>query len=624
MALYNELEQALIAADKAGNSDDVRVIMGELDKLKNQTKALGYQYQQPERVDPTEGMSGMQLARAGAGKGMTDIGRGLGQLVGAVSMDDINRSRKEDAPLMQTGGGRLGNIGGTVVALAPTAFIPGANTVTGATLIGGATGALTTPGTFEERRNAGLMGAAGGFLGQMIPKGINSLRAAAEPLTDAGRAKIIGRVMNSAAGENADEVVGRLRSASPIVPGSNPTAAEVANSGGISALQRSMSAANPEAYAHRGMEQASARVNALRTIAGDEGQREMFDAMRKTTAQKLYEEAYAKGVDLAKDAATGQFLSKAQQAGRKAEITKLMNTPAMQQAAEAAKNLAKNEMVRIDNPAGSVQGLDYMRRALSDQIKNAQGNEQRVLIGLRDRLDTTLNTISPKYAEARATFAEMSKPINQIDVGKTLLDKLQGPLADHGALASETGSMYARALRNEGEAAARSATGMKQGLSDVLSPEQMKTVTSVAQDLARKANAQDLGRGVGSNTFQNFAMDNLAQTMGVPSAVKSLAGVVPGLSPTATLIAKGARAATGLAYKHSDEIMRQQIAQALLNPQVAADLMSKASQPTLIARAINQLPPSVVKQLPPQDVIKLLQAMPGVTGAAVGSAYATQ
>lgn len=113
--------------------------------------------------NPTEGMSTFQKVAAGAGKALTDLGRGAGQLVGAVSREDVDEARKLDAPLMATGAGKAGAIGGGLVPLAALAMIPGANTIAGSAALGAATGALEPVGKDESRlSNIGLGGAVGG------------------------------------------------------------------------------------------------------------------------------------------------------------------------------------------------------------------------------------------------------------------------------------------------------------------------------------------------------------------------------------------------------------------------------------------------------------------------------
>lgn len=105
---------------------------------------------------------------AGAGKAMVDLGRGAGQMVGAVSRQDIEDSRKIDAPLMNTTAGKLGNLAGNVAMLAPTTMIPGANTVTGASTIGAVTGLLQPSTSTGETIGNIALGGAGGAAGQAV------------------------------------------------------------------------------------------------------------------------------------------------------------------------------------------------------------------------------------------------------------------------------------------------------------------------------------------------------------------------------------------------------------------------------------------------------------------------
>lgn len=568
----------------------------------------------PMNVDPTEGMSTTDRFLAGAGKALTDVGRGVGQAVGLVSSDDVNESKKRDAALMNTTAGTVGNIAGNVAAFAPTAMIPGANTITGAALIGAGANAVATPGNFSERGLAALAGGAGGAIGQSIPRAVGVMRAAAEPLTAGGRERIIGRTMNRAVGDDAAAVAARLRGAQPLVPGSMPTAAEVGESGGMAALQRAMSAADPEAYAHRGMQQNAARVQALRDIAGDEGQKEFFRQARSSTANDLYERAFSVPIEV-------ENLSPAM----RGEMTRLMQMPAIQDALQVARTNAQNHGMNTNAMEGSVAGLHQAKLALDDRIAALSGgtanqaNAARATEAARDRLVTFMERMSPDYNDARTTYAAMSRPINQQDVGQALLNKLQPSLAENGALARETANSYATALRN-GDATVRQATGRRMALDEVMDPAQMQSLQAVAQDLGRKANAQDLGRGVGSNTFQNFAMDNLSQSMGMPSAVRAIGGMIPGLSPTATVLARGAQGVGGMAYRNADDAIRRDMAQALLNPQASARLMELAAEPGALAQALRRLPANVQRALPPDEVIRLLQASPGVAGIGLANA----
>ncbi len=112
---------------------------------------------------------------AGMGKAFADTGRGIGQLAGQVSREDVAEQRRLDAPLMDTTAGKVGNIAGNVAMLAPTAAIPGANTVTGAGVIGAATGFLQPSVSTSETVTNTLFGGAGGAAGQRVANSIGNL-----------------------------------------------------------------------------------------------------------------------------------------------------------------------------------------------------------------------------------------------------------------------------------------------------------------------------------------------------------------------------------------------------------------------------------------------------------------
>ena len=614
MATLEHLESALLKADAAGDVESARVLAGEIRRMRGNQSAAADLVANPRPNDPTRGMSGPQKFAAGAGKAMYDVGRAIGQPLGIVSQQDIEESRRLDAPLMDTGAGTAGNIVGTAATLAPAALIPGANTVVGAGLIGAGTGAALTPGTLEERGQAAFMGGLGGVLGQSIPAAYRTVKAAARPLTKKGQDKILADLLRKTTGDNAADVAARLRSAQPLVPGSMPTAAEVGESGGLAALQRAMSSANPEEYAQRGMEQASARLSALRGIAGDDAAVAAAKAARDGAAQPLYEKALNQAVT------------------RSPELDDLLSRPIMRQAkAKAAQLAADNgEAFVLEAPAAaknaivdsmgiplrageaanpgtySARGLHYLKLALDDigngNATTALGrNEMRALSSNREQLLNILDDAVPDYAAARQAFAQGSAPVNQMKVGQALLEKVQPALAENGALARETGSQYATALRNSDQLA-KKLTGSRGGLESVMTPDQMSTLQAVAQDLARKSNAQDLGRGVGSNTFQNFSMNSLAESSGMPSAVGGLFNMIPGVGTVANV----AKAAGGALYKSKDEVMKQRMAQILLNPQETAGLMELAlAQPGKVAQLLRN---------------PRLQALPGIMGASLPAA----
>lgn len=548
-------------------------------------------------VDPTEDMNILQTGAAGLGKMMVDTGRGVKQLLGIGDQkklqQTIDQEKEATKPLMDTWGGNIGNIAGQIgLAVLPGGAVARAGNIARApgmvaagnammappmTLgglgigagMGAAQGGIQPVATGETRAGNMILPAIGGAVVPAIGMAGGAVRGAVEPLYEGGREAIIGRALRSAAGAGADDAVRNLQGARELVPGSLPTAAEVANSGGIAAMQRAAAAIDPEAYAARGAAQNTARVSALQDLAGTSGEREFYAAARSATANDLYNKAYEKGIDIRRAPESGKFLPKAEVAGVRGEITKLMKRPAIQSAIEDARRMAANEGVNLTNPQGSIQGLDYVKRALDDQIKNTTpgSHEGRILKDLKDRLLTTIDRLSPTYADARNTFTQMSRPINQMDIAQEISDKSINPL---------TGIMQPQAFaRNLSDDAAARATGYNRAtLANTLEPNQLGLLGNIRDDLARSVAAQNMGRGAGSDTVQKMSMTSLMQQSGLPVGILS----VPGLGR-----------AGNWAYQQTDEMMKQRLAQALLDPQQTAQLMLAARRNPQLARAIEEV-----------------------------------
>jgi hypothetical protein len=190
MSDRQRLEQALVNADAAGDVDAARTLASALRSMPAATKAervAELKRQNPGEYDPTSpewqakygataGMSTTDKFLAGMGKSFMDTGRGIKGLAldmlpgssGDQYRQQIDETKRLDAPLMNTTSAKVGNFAGTVAQAAPLALIPGANTYTGAALIGAGQGLMRPVGTQDSRTmNAGL-GAAGGVAGKFI------------------------------------------------------------------------------------------------------------------------------------------------------------------------------------------------------------------------------------------------------------------------------------------------------------------------------------------------------------------------------------------------------------------------------------------------------------------------
>jgi hypothetical protein len=542
-----------------------------------------------DEFNPTNGMSTAELVAAGIGKGMTDLARGakerFQQAFGSPTMsslvsgekpeDAIAESRRLDAPLMATTAGKTGNIVGKVAASLPTVLIPGANTLAGAALIGGAQGALE-PTTADESvlKNIAVGGAggAGGYAaGKLIGATVKGARAAVEPFYEAGQQRIVGRALNSAAGSDAAAVRNRLAEAAQpfvgpsqpglarnalgeLVPGSVPTVGQAAQNAGVASMERAATATNPAVtnqVSNRLAAQNSARVNVLQDMAGQGGERDMAAAARDATSDQLYGAARANGVDASAVAP---------------EALAALQARIPQGILDKAKSLAKISGSPMDDTT-SVEGLHYVKMALDDAISSAKASgsktEARALTKLQQDFLQGMDAMSPDYAAARTVHAQMSAPINQMDVAQRLVDKSVNPLT--GTLQP---SAYARSL-NDGTAAA--ATGLPGAtLEGTMTNQQGNLLQSILADLQRSNAANNAGRGVGSDTVQKLAYTNLLDQAGVPTFLREL--------KPAQVVGNIATRVGDAAYARQNRELSNRLAELMLSPQDASQAMGAAAR----------------------------------------------
>lgn len=119
--------------------------------------------------------SAMENYVAGIGQGMSSVGRGLGQVTGLVSQEEIDEAKRLDAPLLDTGAGLAGSLTGAVASTLPAAAIPGVGTYPGAIAAGGLIGGLGPVASDESRTRNTLLGAAGGGAGRAAVGGLSRL-----------------------------------------------------------------------------------------------------------------------------------------------------------------------------------------------------------------------------------------------------------------------------------------------------------------------------------------------------------------------------------------------------------------------------------------------------------------
>lgn len=75
----------------------------------------------PVPADPTENMTALQRGAAGMGRGMTNVARQLGNMMGAIPDQYLKDVAEEDAALMNTTAGQVGSFLGELAVTAPLA-----------------------------------------------------------------------------------------------------------------------------------------------------------------------------------------------------------------------------------------------------------------------------------------------------------------------------------------------------------------------------------------------------------------------------------------------------------------------------------------------------------------------
>lgn len=549
----------------------------DLSKLSDdELRAIVAQAKQPKGdapIDPTADMPWWEQGLAGIGKAFVDTGRGVGQLVGAVSREDVDAAKKRDAPLMDRGWGMAGNIAGNVI---PALAMP-SSTIPKALAYGAGLGFTQPVGTQDSRAENTILG---GALNAALPVAgalYRGGRALVEPVLAPKRTA--ARVLEQFAD---DPQAMRLAAggAQELVPGSKPTLAQVVQQPGISSLERgAMNQPGPlqQGLTERALEQNAARKAAIDDLSGADGRLDFNKANRDETAQMLYAKAFAEAPEDSK--------------WIKGEVNKLMKRPAFVDALKDAQELALNQGIKVSpkNPENATQLLHFTKMGLDDQIERSMTtlgkptNQTRALIDTRDSLVSLMESkgFSPSYREARDTYKQMSQPINEMELAGQMGQKLIP------SLEAVTGQQApARLLANNFASDVRRRSG---DIDRAFSPEGKAKLDGLLQDLQRKASAEGLGKATGSPTAQYLTTQNLMRQvmgpMGLPAGLADkAAGMVmgtPGVGGAAQWLMKG-----------PEHRVQRELADLLLDPSQASQAFAQINRaPNPWQRRLGQAAP---------------------------------
>lgn len=451
-----------------------------------------------EKLNPVKDNSFWENARIGVGKGLTDVARGIGQLTGQVSNEDVKESRKYDAPLMQTGGGMVGSVVGQA---APAILVPGAQTVLGAGATGSLLGLLSPAESTNERLANTAFGGVGGAATAGAVKAVGgatkAVHKALSPYLPGGTARIEGKAFRAIAGDKADDVVRALENSRQIVPGSLPNAGEAsvgAQSPQFAALQEILGRGfATDRYNARDKAQQAARQGLLSKIAGDE------DALK--TALQIRDDVTAPMRERALSGANRSGLLKAQpfQDG----LTELASRPEnlTSSTVQSALGDVKKLIADATRPDGTIDAnsLYTLRKSgISDTInKFAEANktsDKRFTAGLlgdvKSVMDDAIEMAGGKgWKNYLQTYSRLSERPDQMKIGQFLQDKLTG------AKMEERPAVFLNAMRTEPTTINKSINFKGEKISDFMRPDQMQSLNSITDDLLRQEEMARLARG---------------------------------------------------------------------------------------------------------------------------------
>lgn len=506
-----------------------------------------------------------------------------------------------------SGGGRGGEAAVRLLGGGPGAQAAGklAGQSVGSAGLGALTGALapvTEEGDYTKNKLTQI--GTGAAVGAVMPGATqlvtgagrrlgSTVRALVDPFTESGQNRIAGNLLNRFA-----EGGPMTPNTATLVQGSSPTLAQATGNPGLASLERGLQASNP------------AMTNALSERAGANAEARLAAAQKATGTQADLASAIS---ERASNAADDYLKTHIGIPVANTEYSALKETPAFKAAFNRAQAMARNAGTSLEtttqnranaNLGGAAgrpetyvsgQGLQIIKEALDDQInKAAQAGAKKQasnLLGVKDKLLTLMDREIPGYSDARAAYAEASRPIDAMRYLQSLnLTDAQGNI---------TLAKVQNALKNVQKQ--RALPGVRDAKS--VTQEQIDALSAIRDDLLRGSQSF-AGKPLGSNTFQNLATNNIIE-QALPAPVRALMGGTSG--PVSNLAGK----AGNLLYSGANEQIQNRLMEMMMSPQSGLNAIQNVSR----AQAAGPLGGNLLLQRLAPNLLPA--AVIGATGAAV-------
>jgi hypothetical protein len=400
--------------------------------------------------------------------------------------------------------------------------------------------------------------AAPGTASTAIPAAGRAIRETVRPFTQAGREVITGNVLRQLARE-PETAVTRMQEFQPQVPGYTPTTAQASRDVGLISAETPIRALDVTGkFAAQASEANKARMAIIDRLAKDKDAINVAISNREAATAPMRESAFA-----ASTTTPEQFQS-AITLVVDDTINNILKTPAgKRDTVISAMEDTRNMVRRANNPAelyeirkdlrAAEQGLlDRVDRggASANAFKAARNELNKVISSVDDVIDSA----APGYKDYLKVYSQRTKNIEKVEAAQGFRGKVLSTIPDPINVGQFMISQpnFVRAIR-----AAAKETDMSQM--------QVKILERVGRDLDSGV-LNKSGRVPGSDTFKNLSTANVIGGI----IGKQMFGEVPAAANKVV-------APLNWLYNGTDDQIRELLVDAMLDPKLAARLMSKAS-----------------------------------------------
>jgi hypothetical protein len=428
-----------------------------------------------------------------------------------------------------------------------------------------ATASTAAAGSLREGGAPPSMQLGGAMVAGMVAPGSGSGRALlnrpvvapvssmVQPFTQEGRQVIIGNLLNRLSTDPA-RAQQNLANALPLVPGVRPTTAATAFDPGLASAETAIRALDESgAFATRLSANQQSLLDAFRRISGKPGSVPIAEAKRTDVTRPLREQAFA-GVTV--DPAT--FQSGINLVVNKAIDNVMSSNVGVRMDVENAMKFAADRVARAKTP----MQLYEIRKDLAAAAQGKYNQENpslRLAAGqLKDvirAVDDVIEASAPGFKNYMDKYSKMSGPIDQMKVLQSIERKITT-----GQPNIMTGEpvLAASGLR-------RQLATKAEELDLKLSVPAQTRLDNIIDEINRGMAATAPGvRAPGSDTFKNMSMGNLigrvfSESMASNTTLRTMTRPLDFL------------------YKLPDQQIQQLLVEAMLDPKLAAVMMSKAN-----------------------------------------------